>query len=491
MQLSKSVLTAIRIVVPLLILSAGGIGFRFLAGMRKPPTRSRPPVLLPRVKTVAARAHSGELRIDVDGTVVPFREIELSAEVAGRIVTKPAEVQAGRFVTAGQLLIEIDQKDYRLELTRQEQLHAQAVASIDETQADLDNSVEQIAFSEKDLQRAEADLVKVVGLRSKGAATETDQDNAEQNVRAEQSTLAREKNARKLLLAKLARLESARDLAATEQARARLDLDRCRIVSPCEGVIVADSVELDSFVQRGIPLIRIQDTSAAEVRTSLRATDIYWLWQHSPGAEQQSGKEDVSRSAWEIPDVPVWVTFDLNGATFRWDGRLARHEGPGLNERTRTIPCRVVVDNPTSVSLASVTENPAVAPPALFRGMFVTVQLRTNPREKLIEVPEQAIRPGSIVWKVDDGKLQRLEVRVARISDGRALIHAAGSSLNDGDPVVVSPLSTETSGMKVKVHGESESEPDGSRPDMRLDGDADPNPGEHADRPANSRGAAR
>jgi len=479
MPLPQSFFTAIRIVVPLLILSAGAIGFHFLAEMRKPPTRSRPPAPPPRVTTVAAKTHTGELTIDLDGTVVPFREIELSAEVGGKIVTKPADVQSGRFVKAGQLLIEIDQQDYRLELTRQEQLHAQAVASIDETRADLNNSVEQIALLQKDLQRAKADLVKVIGLRSQGAATETDQDNAEQNVRAEQSTLTREQNGRKLLLAKLARLESGRDLAATEQDRARLDLDRCRITSPCEGIIVADRIELDSFVQRGAPLITIQDTSAAEVRTSLRATDIYWLWQHSHGADQQSGTASVSRSAWEIPDVPVWVTFDLNGATFRWDGQLARHEGPGLNERTRTIPCRVVVHNPTSVSLANVTETPAVAPPALFRGMFVTVQLRTNPREKLIDVPEQAIRPGSVVWTVADGKLQRLDVRVARISEGRALIHAAGSGLNDGDPVVISPLSTETSGMQVQIHKASES------------GRIRPQPNTHPDRHSNPEGDAR
>ena len=81
--------------------------------------------------------------------------------------------------------------------------------------------------------------------------------------------------------------------------------------------------------------------------------------------------------------------------------------------------------------------------------MFVTVQLRTIPRESLIEVPERAIRPGSVIWKVSDGKLKRLEVRIARVIDGRALIHASNSDLSEGDAVVVSPLSTETSGMAV------------------------------------------
>lgn len=83
--------------------------------------------------------------------------------------------------------------------------------------------------------------------------------------------------------------------------------------------------------------------------------------------------------------------------------------------------------------------------------MFVTVQLHTTPREELIDVPEKAIRPGSVIWKVEDEKLQRLVVRVARVDRGRALIHASGSDLSAGDAVVVSPLSTETSGMEVRI----------------------------------------
>lgn len=461
MNLPRPVYIGIRIVIPILILTAGAFGYQKLAELRKPPSRSRPDPGLPVVKTVPAKVHTGEMIIQLDGTVVPFREIELSSEVAGRIVQKSGEdseeVRAGRFVRKGQVLIRIDPRDYELEVTRQQQLHAQAVASIAETQAEIDNSIDQVAILTKDFERSEADLAKVKTLRAMGAATETDEDNAEQTLRGAKSDLTREENSGKLLEAKLSRLKSARDLAATEQGKARLDLDRCTIVSPCDGVVVEDHVELDSFVQRGARLLRIQDTSAAEVRTSLRVDDIYWLWQHNPEAGGAAEPDGPARSEWEIPDVPVQIKFTLNGATFRWDGRLARHEGPGLDERTRTIPCRVVVGNPTSASLENATDTPTVRPPALFRGMFVAVELRTMPREELIEVPEKAIRPGNVLWKVAEGKLRRLEVRVARVFDGTALVHATGSGLSDGDAIVVSPLSTETSGMEVRMSpGESD-----------------------------------
>jgi RND family efflux transporter MFP subunit len=457
MNLPPRVYIAVRIVIPLLILAVGVFGFVTLKEMRKPPVRSKPAPDDPLVETVPAKKHTGALTIRVDGTVVPYREINLSAEVAGRVVSKGAEaesdnVRAGHFVKAGQLLVAIDPKDYELEVTRQTQLHAQAEASIEETQAEIDNSVVQVGLLKQDHERREADLVKVKNLRAQEAATETDQDDAERSHRMSQSALSKEQNNQKLLQARLGRLTSARDLADTEREKAQLDLDRCTIKAPCDGLIVEDHVELDSFVQRGAMLMKFQDTRKTEVRTSLRIDDVYWLWQHK--SIDESNPDRKQRSAWEIPEVPVRITYELNGAIFRWEGQLARHEGSGLDERTRTVPCRVLVSNPTSASRLKVSNVATLPPPALYRGMFVTVELLTMPREELIEVPERAIRPGNVVWKVSDGRLKRLEVRVARVNDGRALIHASGSDLHEGDAVVVSQLSTETSGMAVRIQGD-------------------------------------
>jgi multidrug efflux pump subunit AcrA (membrane-fusion protein) len=454
MNLPPRVYIAVRIVIPLLILAAGVFGFMTLKELRKPPARSKPDPGEPLVEIVTAKESTGALTIRVDGTVVPYREISLSAEVAGRIVSKGSEsesedVRAGHFVKEGQLLVAIDSKDYDLEVKRQTQLHAQAAASIDETQAEIDNSAIQVGLLKQDHERREADLIKVKNLRAQGAATETDQDNAEQNHRMSQSALSKEENNLKLFEARIDRLESARDLAETEREKAQLDLSRCTIKAPCDGLIVEDHVELDSFVQRGAMLMKFQDTRKTEVRTSLRIDDVYWLWQHK--SLNGSNPNQKPRSPWEIPEVPVRITYELNGATFRWDGRLSRHEGSGLDAGTRTVPCRVLVSNPTSASRMNVNAVATLPPPALYRGMFVTVELLTTPQEELIEVPERAIRPGSVVWKVKDDRLQRLEVRVARVNDGRALIHASGSELRDGDSVVVSPLSTETSGMRVRI----------------------------------------
>jgi len=161
-----------------------------------------------------------------------------------------------------------------------------------------------------------------------------------------------------------------------------------------------------------------------------------------------------------MPAVPATVIYELGGQRFTWNGRLTRYEGAGLDERTRTVACRVHVENPTEVSLRASTEHSTIglAPQALLRGMYVTLEFHVTPRVALLRVPEAAVRPGDVLWLVRDGKLERHVVSVARVVNGYALIPATGSGLQAGDQVVTSPLATELSGQPVRLLEESEPE---------------------------------
>ena len=62
--------------------------------------------------------HEGKLNIEVDGVVVPFRQITLSAEVEGTVLFKEEDCRAGRYVEQGTVLFRIDPRDYELEIRR-------------------------------------------------------------------------------------------------------------------------------------------------------------------------------------------------------------------------------------------------------------------------------------------------------------------------------------------------------------------------------------
>ncbi len=457
-MLPKPLYITLRVIVPILIIGAGLLGFQVLANLKQDPDRSPPETPVPLVQTTSAEHHVGELKIHVDGTVVPFRDVSLSAEVAGQIVTKGKNCLAGRYVQAGELLFEIDAEEYQLEIDRLTLLKDQSEASRDELGIEIENEVTLVELARTDLARAIREHNRTKELFAGDATTDAQLDESEKMEQSARRVAVQHDNALRLKTAQRNRLDKGIDLVSAQLKRAKLDLARTRVTSPVNGVVVADHVEESAYVQKGIELVTIEDTSAVDVRCSLRMEELYWLWQHvEPDTDTTTNTEPTaviqtqSLANRGVPPVDATVVYELTGQRFVWQGKLVRYDGAGLDEFTRTAACRVNVPDPAAGSLrASPDGPPAHVPPALFRGMFVEVEFHTRPSTPLLRIPERAVRPGSIVWRVTDGRLERVGVHVVRVVDGVALVLGVGSALSEGDRIVVSPLSTETSGQTVR-----------------------------------------
>jgi multidrug efflux pump subunit AcrA (membrane-fusion protein) len=440
-----------RIALPLLILVAGVAGFSVLSAQREIPVRAAEEKLPPLVETVRAEIHDGMLPINVDGLVIPYREIEVSAEVSGRIQRKAPVCRTGNFVTAGTVLLEIDRRDYDLEVRRLTRELEQADVMQKELEVEIANTQSQLQLAEQELalQRREVDRLK--NLAERGVRTASEMEQAQRELLTVENTVLTPRNQLRLLETRRDRLESAKDLVSSQLDKAQLDLERTTIEAPVDGVIVRDPVEQGGHVQVGTLLLAIEDISAAEVRCSLRMEDLYWLW-HQSGTEPTVAEGNRLGSEYQIPRTPVTVTYHLAGYEYNWDGVLSRFDGIGLDERTRTVPARVVVDEPRRVSVEGSTDSPGrpPGPPALVRGMYVTVTVHAQPQTQLLQIPERAVRPGNVVWYVRNSRLHVGQVRLAGIRHGQAIVEADRSDIIAGDAVVVSPVAQVTSGMEVR-----------------------------------------
>ena len=470
-MISRVLYVAFRIIIPLLILGAGVGGFVFLVSLKKEPDRVKPAQTLPLVETVEVEEHSGELTIKLDGSVVPFREIPLSAEVAGRVTYKSPHCRAGKFVQKGEVLFRINEQEYQLAVDRLTHEEEQARASINELNVQIESAQALVKVATDELELRTRELERVRRLATQNAASDSDIDIAEQNEQLSRRTLVTQQNQVRLEQSREERLEFALALAGTQLAKANLDLARTEVKAPTSGVIVFDPAEENSYVQLGSPLATLEDNSSVEVSCSLQMDELYWLWQHDAapvdsldfpaiGTGTEENDEQFIRAATlaarGIPAVPVTVLYELGGQRFVWNGRLTRYEGAGLDERTRTVPCRIHVQNPTEVSRRSSSSSSSLtlAPQALLRGMYVALEFHVDPRIELLKVPESSVRPGDVLWLVRDGKLVRQTVNVARVVNGFSLIPAASSGLKISDLVVTSPLATELSGQPVQLHNE-------------------------------------
>ena len=130
---------AIGYSIPFMILFCGVVGLVGLSHLKKDPPQSprTKQSALVEVRAVEACVHG--FNITVDGEVVPFREINLAAEVEGRIAAKSSKARAGNYIHTGELLFQIDKRDYELEVRRLQETVNQAGSSIEELDVEKAN----------------------------------------------------------------------------------------------------------------------------------------------------------------------------------------------------------------------------------------------------------------------------------------------------------------------------------------------------------------
>ena len=398
---------------------------------------------LPVVEVVAAQKHNEGLTFEVDGVAVPFRELLLTSKVAGTIDSKHKDCKAGRFVKKNTVLMEIDPSDYRLEVERLKRELKQAEGGIKETDVEIANSKELLKLAGDALAVRQKELTRLERFYRDGVGTDAELDVAKRNELQSRNSELTIKSQARLLEARREKLEHSRDLVQSRLDKAELDLKRTKVLAPEDGVVVMDHVEVGTYVQPGTTLVTFEDTSAVEVRCNLRMEELNWLWRQEAGSDPSD--DDKPKTGYEFPVTDATVIYELGGRRFTWKGKLSRYDGLGLDERSRTVPSRVFVKNPRAVGLedteALASSSPNVAgPPALVRGMFVTVRIHAQPKTKLLRLPEQAVRPGHAVWLVKDGKLLRTKIHVARVTPEGVFIDADRSGLSEGDLAVTTPM---------------------------------------------------
>lgn len=451
-------------IASVLILAAGGAAMYALAASAESVQKQQKPEVTVVVTAAPVVAHSDVVVLETNGEVVPAREIVLSAEVGGRVIHRDPRAEAGRYVTPDKqlVLIEIDPRDYQLEITRLESELAQAQGSLNELNVEQANTEQLVTLAQQQLTLQESQYTRRKQLFERGSLTEAALDEAEQARLTAENSLATLQNQVRLFEARKTRLRDAIKLVESQLERAKLDLERTKIRSPVSGVVITDHVEEDDFVARGEALLTIEDTSSIEVQCKLTPSQLYWVWAQESLVDPNA-IGDVAGRGYTLPKTPVHVNYRVAGRMYQWSGYLDRYQGLGLDPVTRTIPCRVVVENPRAVNVVNeetqladpMTSRPAgsmAGPPALVRGMFVGLEIETRPQVDLLSVPRSALRPDGSIWQLDDeNRVHRFKATAAHHLDDYVLLHADQTKLTPGMRVVTSPAAMLYEGQQVDI----------------------------------------
>ena len=472
--------TLSNIVGSVLILGLGVFGLFFFGRSPEVPTdtsRLKSASEAPLVETAPVMPWDKPFHLDIDGEATSYRVLTVGAEVTGRILKKSEATRSGTFVNQGDVLFEVDPVNYQLDQQRLQARVDQATQELKSIEVDLQNgaSLLKLAQEDNDLQKEHLERVKTAATRK--AASEAELDNAARQELTSRNAVQMQQNQLNTLAQTKKTKEAALKLAEAELQRTRVDLERCRIVSPITGRIVDDMKEEGDYVKPGDTLVHISDSSRMEVKCSLKGQELAWIWQHG----QQSGEPNITTSEtsakteaaptentasenevsstaearkvdpFQIPNVPCEIAFEFEGVETVWDGYLSRYEGSGMDRATRMFPCRVIVDAPEKTRPKFPDGSTQISPPTLLSGMYVTVRIPIDSPIQLLQVPAESIRPGGQIWVVRDGKLKVVSISLVRVDGALALVRQDKETLKAQDVVIVSPLASVTDGMPVTV----------------------------------------
>ena len=193
---------------------------------------------------------------------------QVASQIPGRVVR--LAVEDNQAVEAGQVLVEIDPRDYQVRLDQARAQAAQARAQAEQAraqvalrQADIDQGLAQVRVAESDVAQAQADFARYRAVSAAAISRQT-VDNAGSAARAQQARLDA---ARQAVAGSRAQLETQHAMvdaaeagaasAAVQVANAELQLSYAHVVAPQAGRVTRRTVELGNYVNPGQALLSI------------------------------------------------------------------------------------------------------------------------------------------------------------------------------------------------------------------------------------------
>ncbi len=413
----------LRIILCLVILFSGVGGFLALASLKKPPAEVVSSERALKVEVTAVAAESTAIHITGYGEVRSLNSVKISAEVAGQVQSVHPRLEVGEVIPAGELLFDIDARDYAAAVAQSQAEVAQWTSSLQRLRKQFAIDTERMKTLERsrDLAKAEFDRIKDLFLNN-SVGTRSGVDRAEQAYNAALDLADQMAQSVAVYPIRIKETQSSLAGAKARLQRAQADLERCRVTAPFTGRLTLAAVETGQYVAPGQALVTIADDTMLEIQVPLDSRDVrQWL--------QFKNGESSAAGAWfgqpETVACKIRWTEDKRGHV--WRGTL--HRVVTFDQKTRTVTAAVRISADDARSQGKGLP--------LVEGMFCEVEIPGRTLEKAYRVPRTAVSFKETVFTVKDQRLKTIAVEVARVDNDFAYIT---SGLSDGDRVITTRL---------------------------------------------------
>lgn len=347
---------------------------------------------IPLVEAVYPAYTNANVLLEAMGTVIPKEEVTLQSEVSGVVTGTHPELVAGGLVRRGDVLIQLDDRNYRYALQQK-----QAAFETAKSNLRMEVGRQDIALSEWKL------------ITGDGESPELD---------------------RELALREPQRLAMEADVLAAQAAldRAELDLTRTALTAPFNAVVTSAEASIGDQANTGSILAKLVETDVFRVKVAIRMEPLRWIL-FPDAATGQLGSAVVIHTG----DGGV-----RRGRVFK---RLAE-----LDPSSHMAQILVSVEDPLNLAGESET-------PALLLNQYVRVELIGKQAEGVCHIPRSALHEGATLWMLDENSRLRMQPAQVRWSAHEDIY--LGNTFDSGWRIILSNLGAPVEGMALAVEGES------------------------------------
>lgn len=370
------------------------------------------------VEIAPLEATSFDVWVDSYGTAESKTSTALVAEINGRVMEVSENIRAGGSFKAGDVLVKIDDSNYRIEVD---------VATSAAADAELKylQEVAQAEFAAQEWnERPQSEAARKLALREPQVAA----------------------------------AKAALQAAQARVARAKLDLERTQIKAPFDGKVLSQQIDVGQFVTPSQGIAQIYGTESVEVRLPIKINDLEHLVLPEKGVDSR----------------PIVVLeSDIGSRTYQWQAEIVRTEG-AFDPATRMLFVVAEIIDP----FVSTEQRPAVRVGQFMRAKVqgktydevYVIPRRAVTQDFAVAVAQEGIlqkRQVNPIWTDSDSVI--VSAGTADIL-GQDVVRSA--VLLPTDQIVLTPTANLPTGTRIRPLGENTSGDRKGRPSSIASGDS-------------------
>ncbi len=411
-------LALVKAIVPLIILFVAFSGYSYLKASKPKPKKPQIVEKTWPVDSIKAIAKSHTPKLKLYGTTVANRRVDLRALVSGKIIEVGAGLKEGALIKKGELLLKIDDFDYKGALQEAKANLAEAVARKSEMQASMSLEQENLKYAKVQLTLGEKDFKRAQALSKRGTVTKKLADDRNVVLSQRRQAVAMSKVNLDLQRARQAQQVAVVDRLTWKVTQAKRRLEETQLIAPFDAYVSSVNAEIGRTMSVNDSVVTLIDQNKIDVRFTLTNAQYGRILAH----EKQLNGRKVNVS-WRVGETPI------------------------LYKATIDRTAAVITSQSGGVEVYGLVENP-FSPVPLRSGAFVEVTLDDREFKNVIRLPQTAIYNGNKIYLIKNERLTERTVEIVGASGSDTLVKV---NLPKGSEILTTRLTLAGEGVKVKV----------------------------------------